>query len=496
MPWDKVVLALALGAILGRPQAADPAATERTPEYARVRGLRVAAEPAAANAGTSANTDEPPPGLSREEWRQIRGLVEKDQYRAASVAGPGEPTALETSNPTFAQEAKLVASDGAAGDAFGYSVSVSGDMAVVGAVYDDVGANARQGSAYVFVRSGGVWSEQQKLVASDGVAYDWFGSAVSLSGDTAVVGAIYDAVGAHLNQGSAYVFVRNASVWIEQQKLVASDGAAGDAFGYSVSVSGDTAVVGAIYDTVGANANQGSAYVFVRSGGVWSEQQKLVAADGAAEDYSGHSVSVSGDTAVMGANGDDVGANENQGSAYVFVRSGGVWSEQQKLVAADGAAYDLFGYSASVSGDTAVVGVVWGDVGANGDQGLAYVFVRSGGVWSEQQKLVASDGAHDDGFGYSVSVSGDKAVVGTPWDDAGPIERGSAYVFVRSGGVWSEQQKLVASDGVAGDAFGYSVSVSGDTAVVGAYGDDVGASILQGSAYVFSADLIFKDGFQ
>ncbi len=483
MPWDKVVLALALGAILAPThgsQAPDPPVTHQAP--GRV------AEPAA----PPTKAGEPPAGLSREEWRQIRGLIERDQYHAASVAGPGEPAVLKASNPTFAREAKLLGNDSATSDLFGVSVSVSGDTAVVGAYQDDVGANIDQGSAYVFVRSGGVWSEQQKLVALDGAASDLFGASVSVSGDTALVGAWQDEVGGNVNQGSAYVFVRSGGVWSEQQKLVASDGAADDYFGL-VSVSGDTAVVGAPHDVVGPNGGEGSAYVFVRDGGVWSEQQELVASDGADYDMFGISVSLSGDTAVVGADYDDVGGSTNQGSAYVFVRNGGVWSEQQKLVASDGLPSDYFGRSVSVSGDTALVGAWQDDMGT----GSAYVFVRNGGVWTEQQKLMASDGAIFDSFGVSVSVSGDTAVVGAYLDDVGTnSNQGSAYVFVRNGGVWSEHQKLIASDGTAGDAFGISVSVSGDTVVVGAAYDDVGANVDQGSAYVFSADLIFKNGFQ
>ncbi len=487
------IFALALGGILTqahRPPAPDPATTDRAPERATARGLRVA-ESAAAKAGTPAKTNEPPAGLSREEWGQIRGLVAKGQYHAASVATPEHLTALET----FVQEAKLLGSDSAAHDLFGSSAAVSGDTVVVGAEGDTVGVNTSQGSAYVFVRSGGVWSEQQKLVASDGTAYDYFGGSVAASGDTVLVGAYGNDVGA-TDQGSAYVFVRSGGVWSEQQKLVASDGTAYDYFGISVSVSRGTAVVGASGDD-GANYDQGAAYVFVRNGGVWSQQQKLVASDGASGDGFGYPVSVSGDTVVVGAYGSDVGANGEQGSAYVFVRSGGVWSQQQKLVASDGASGDGFGHSASVSGDTAVVGAPGDNVGANRDQGSVYAFVRSGGDWSQQQKLVASDGTASDYFGWSVSLSGDAAVVGAYQDDVGAYaDRGSAYVFVKSGGDWSQQQKLVASDGAAGDGFGVSVSVSGDAAVAGAYSDYVGANPGQGSAYVFSADLIFEDGFQ
>jgi hypothetical protein len=216
-----------------------------------------------------------------------------------------------------AEVAKLTASDGAAVDQFGNSVSVSGDTVVVGADWDDVGVNTNQGSAYVFVRSGSTWTQQAKLTASDGAANDYFGYSVSVSGDTVVVGAYWDAVDANVNQGSAYVFVRTGTTWSQQAKLTASDGAANDYFGYSVSVSGDAVVVGAYWDAVGANVNQGSAYVFVRTGTTWSQQAKLTASDGAAGDQFGISVSVSGDTVVVGANFDKVAAN-NQGSAYVY----------------------------------------------------------------------------------------------------------------------------------------------------------------------------------
>jgi hypothetical protein len=226
----------------------------------------------------------------------------------------------------------------------------------------------------------------------------------------------------------------------------------------------------------------------VRSGTAWSQQQKLTASDGAASDYFGRSVSVSGDTAMVGANGDDIAYATDAGSAYVFVRSGTAWSQQQKLTAADGAMNDQFGACISVSGETAVVGAFSHDTAGGANAGSAYVFVRSGMGWYLQQQLTASDGAMNDSFGLSVSVSADTAVVAATGDNS---LAGSAYVFVRTGTLWSEEQKLTASDGAANDHFGISVSVSGGTVVVGAYGDNS----LAGSAYVFT-DLIFKDGFQ
>ncbi|WP_095987402.1 DUF7507 domain-containing protein [Cystobacter fuscus] len=369
------------------------------------------------------------------------------------------------------EQAKLTASDAAAFDNFGWSVALSGDTAVVGAPDDDTGA----GSAYVFVRSGTAWSQQAKLTASDAAALDSFGTSVALSGDTAVVGAYGDDTAAGEDAGSAYVFVRSGTTWSQQAKLTASDAVAFDRFGSSVALSGDTAVVGARGDDTAAGSETGSAYVFVRSGTAWSQQAKLTASDAAAGDLFGWSVALSGDTAVVGAPDDDTGA----GSAYVFVRSGTAWSEQAKLTASDAAALDSFGTSVALSGDTAVVGAPNDDTAAGSETGSAYVFVRSGTAWSQQAHLTASDAAAGDFFGWSVAISGDIAVVGAYADDtAAGQQAGSAYVFVRSGTAWSQQAKLTASDAAAFDSFGVSVAISGGTVVVGALGD-------AGSAYVY-----------
>jgi uncharacterized protein (TIGR03437 family) len=383
------------------------------------------------------------------------------------------------------QQQQLLANDGAANEGFGFSVALSGDTVVVGAGSDDIGANADQGSAYVFTRNGGVWTLQQKLIANDGSAGDFFGISMALSGDTVVVGAFEDAIGANTAQGSAYVFTRSGGVWTLQQKLTAGDGGTNDLFGRSVAISGESVVVGA----GGYNDFQGAAYVFTRSGTVWTQQQRLTANDGAAFDVFGLSVAISGDTVVVGAP-DVISANESQGSAYVFTRSGTAWTQQQKLTASDGAPGDHFGISVALSGDTAVVGANIEDIGPNADQGSAYVFTRSGTAWIQQQKLTANDGAPGDHFGISVALSGDTVVVGANIDDVGTnADQGAAYVFTRSitpgGAVWTQQQRLIADDGAAGDVFGVSVAISGDTVVVGAPSDDIGANANQGSAYAF-----------
>jgi len=385
--------------------------------------------------------------------------------------------------PASAQsvETKLTASDGAEWNQFGRSVSVSGNTIVVGAEYDnDNGVSS--GSAYVFVREETSWIEQQKLTASDGAALDLFGNSVSVSGNTIVVGAHGDDDNGQ-DSGSAYVFVREGTSWTEQQKLTASDGAAADFFGYSVSVSGDTIVIGAHGDDDNG-VSSGSAYVFVREETSWTEQQKLTASDGEALDFFGYSVSVSGDTIAVGAEYDDDNGQDS-GSAYVFVGEETSWTEQQKLTASDGEAADFFGYSVSVSGDTIAVGAHSDDDNGQ-DSGSAYVFVGEETSWTEQQKLTASDGEAADFFGYSVSISGDTIAVGAKYDDDNGQDSGSAYVFVGEETSWTEQQKLTASDGAAADFFGYSVSISGDTIVIGAaYDDDNGQN--SGSAYVYNA---------
>jgi len=366
-----------------------------------------------------------------------------------------------------------VASDGAVDDYLGFSVSISGDTAIVGAYRDDDNSN-NSGSAYIFKRVGTIWTEQTKLTASDGAADDNFGFSVSISGDTAIVGAYGDGAAS----GSAYIFNRVGTTWTQQAKLTASDGVADDYFGSSVSISGDTAIVGAPGDDDNGN-NSGSAYIFIRSGNFWSGQGKLTATDGSAYDSFGYSVSISGDTAIVGAYADSDNSFLS-GSAYIFNRVGTVWTQQAKLTASDGVTEDYFGYSVSISGNTAIVG-------ARGDiiyTGSAYIFNRVGTIWTEQTKLMASDAETSDSFGVSVSISGDTVIVGAGSDNDNGIRSGSAYIFNRVGTEWSQQAKFIASDGAAEDYFGSSVSISGDTTIIGApNNDDNGGN--SGSVYFF-----------
>ncbi len=374
---------------------------------------------------------------------------------------------------TWKEKQKLLASDGDVNDWFGHSVSVSGNYAIVGAYRDD----SFKGSAYIFRRDGNSWSEQQKLTASDGAASDAFGCSVSIIEDYAIVGAYGDTTKG-TSTGAAYIFKRDGTSWIQQQKLLASDGAAYDTFGDSVSISGDFAIVGARGD----NNYSGSAYIFKRDGNIWSEQQKITASDGAQLDYFGSPIFISGDYVILGAWGND-DKGDSSGSAYIFKRDGTAWSEQQKLLASDGAAGDLFGCSVSIIEDYAIVGAVYKDDKGK-DSGSAYIFIRDGNSWNEQQKISASDGAAGDYFGDAVFINGDLAVVGAITDDDKGTDSGSVYLFKREGASWNQQQKLMASDGVSGDRFGNEVSISGGYLIVGAQYDDAIATNC-GSAYIF-----------
>ena len=390
--------------------------------------------------------------------------------------------ALAVAVPVQAQTAeyKLVASDGEYLDLFGQSVSLSDDRALIGApvLYPLAVGN---GSAYIFEQQeDGSWVEIAKLTASDGAPNDFFGRSVSLVEDRALVGAS----GAEIpvNGGAAYVFERQSDgSWLEVAKLTASDGEFGDSFGVSVSLVEDRAIVGAPYDD-DMGGSSGSAYVFEQQGdGSWVEATKLNASDGAPDDRFGNSVSLFGNRSLVGSPGRFVQGN---GAAYLFERQGdGSWLEVDKLSASDGAPDDLFGLSVSLSSDGAIVGAPYDD-DMGGSSGSAYVFEQQGdGSWIEATKLDAS-GAHVQRyFGWSVSLLGDRALVGALTDQHLGYRAGAAYQFQREeGGTWIEVGRILASDGSAHDEFGASVSLLGNHALVGA---QVGGAANQGVAYVF-----------
>ncbi|MEE8154185.1 MAG: FG-GAP repeat protein [Phycisphaerales bacterium] len=406
--------------------------------------------------------------------------------------------------------AKLTASDGALGDFFGTSVSVSGDTAIVGArnVDDDcpspnppqIPADINCGAAYIFqVDADGTWGEVARLTAEDAESFDQFGNSVAISGDTAIVGA-HRSNEAGILSGSAFIFRRDfggPNNWGEVVELIGSDTVAFDVFGSSVAISGDTALVGAWASDDDNAIGTGSAYIFQRDFGGpdnWGQVAELNATDAASADFFGWSVAISGppgnELAIVGAWADDDDALES-GSAYIFQRDFGGpdnWGQVAKLTASDPHPIDHFGWSVAVSGDIALVGAP-GTNDATGqlhcDSGSAYIFQRDFGGpdnWGEVVKLIPSDTMCGDVFGGAVALSGDIAIAGAPADDT----MGSAYIFQRDlGGPdnWGEAVKLTASDAALSDNFGGRVSLDGETAIIAAVlNDDNGAN--SGSAYI------------
>jgi YD repeat-containing protein len=399
---------------------------------------------------------------------QAVGTIETDQFPMKENLKNNnliKQTSPGFFNPGFWFEQDILnAPDGETGDYFGTSVSTDGNYAVVGAEGDDV-YGPWAGSVYIFKRTVNTWSFEEKLLAPDGESNDNFGYSVSLYGDRVLIGAFGD----NSYAGSAYIFKRIGSTWLLEAKLYISGGAPPDVFGWSVSLFGDYALIG----SPGDDSYQGSAYLFKRSGSTWVQQAKLSALDGSPSDEFGRSVSIYGDYALVGAWHDD----NFKGSAYVFKRSGSSWSQQAKLTASDGEINDLFGEDLSLYDDYALISAQLDD--DNGDNsGSAYIFKRDVSSWTQQAKLTASDGVDYDYFGRTVSLYDDCALIGAIGDDA---EKGSAYVFKRSGTTWTEEEKLTASDGVSGDRFGF-VSLYDGYALIGANYKNYH----KGSAYVFN----------
>ena len=316
-------------------------------------------------------------------------------------------------DPVLSLQQKLLAKNGAAGDQLGTSVAISGETVVIGAPGRDIGTALDQGAAFVFVRKGARWEQQDVLTPIIGSANEKLGASVAIDGDTIVVGA----PGTVSLPGAAYVFVRSQSVWTQQAKLVADDGRAGDQFGFSVAVSGNTAVVGAPDDdTLTTVIDHGSAYVFVRSGNNWTQQGKLLNVSVEPGNRFGQSVALNGNTAVIGSPGDEVNANNSQGSATVWVRNGATWTVQQVLTASDGAVPDQFGFSVALQNNAVVIGAPGRRELGNFSQGAAYVFNRSGTTWTQQHKLTpsVSEQAAYFLFGASVAPDGASVLIGAP----------------------------------------------------------------------------------
>jgi hypothetical protein len=422
---------------------------------------------------------------------------------AASLSLMAMLAAVPAVAADWVQQQKIVSTPRGAGAQFGNAVAISGNTMIIGARHDSTTAS-QAGAAVVYVRNGSNWTQQAKLLANDGAPGDKFGYSVAISDNTIVVGA-YNDDGAFADTGSAYVFIRNGSIWTLQQKLVAADGTASDEFGNAVAIQGDLVAVGAHFADLPGNAAAGSVYVFQRSGAAWTPTQKLIAIPGPFPvppgfvqkpfvnyspilgDHFGESIAMNGGRMAVGASTSDLPAT-SAGAVYVFAASGGGYALQQKLVIDGGTNGDLFGCSVALEGTTLIGGAREDSlVIGKPAYGAAYVFEFDGALWISQGKLMAADGATVDRFGWSVAASKNVVAIGAREDDttAGP-DAGSVYVFVRSGATWKQQQKLSPSDTFNGDRFGAGLAFINNTQLlVGAAEKALSSPNGQGAAYTF-----------
>ena len=369
-------------------------------------------------------------------------------------------TTSEGKLPLFARDA----TDGIVGDNFGMSVSLQGNYAIIGAPNNDVNGNADQGSAYIFFRSGGLWSQQAILTANDGAPGYKFGISVDLdpNGEMAIIGSSGATVNGNTFQGCAFIFVRNGTIWTQQAKLTASDGAASDEFGGAVCLEGDYAVVAAASDDEGGFDNRGSVYVFYRNPDWYDNQPhqaKLLASDGTAGDAFGYDISLSGEYLVCGApyyyyNGLPAG------SIYIFNRSGTTWTQQAKILST--IPFSLFGQSVSLDGDYIAVGSPLAE-----EHGRITIFFKDSG-WTDNHPVQAILSPEDlilgDLFGYDISISGDYVIASAPNHDN---NQGASYIFKRIGTNWNFFRKSNDETKQPDEQFGFAVSIHGFNCVYG-----------------------------
>ena len=391
---------------------------------------------------------------------------------------------------------KLTASEASLGDHFGTSVHIRGDLVIVGANLDDDGG-LNTGAVYVLRFDPGTsqWTEEQKLTAIEPVPQSDFGIFTAINPvdpNLVIVGAWRDGEIGY-TAGSAYIFRFDpeTSLWAQEQKLLASDGTNFDRFGSAVSIWGDVAMVGAWLDD-DPDPDTGSVYVFKYDpdSGIWNEVQKLIPLDWELSGRFGRSVSLQGDTVVIGSpTNHEMGFQGGAAYVYRFDPDGsGQWIQEQKLVASDGDDGDIFGWSVSLDGDVALIGAPVDDVGPLWNAGSAYVFrfdPDGSGQWVEEQKLTASDAGIEEWFGWSVSLQGDLALIGAPLDDDYASASGSSYVFTFDGKRWNETAKLRYEQVQDVHTFGISVATDGEHMIVGANFTTVDGDAEAGAAYIY-----------
>lgn len=384
---------------------------------------------------------------------------------------------------SFAEQHKLLPNDGKSEDQFGYSVAIDGSTALVGAHKADANNIEDSGAAYIYSLGPMGWKQQAKLVAAQAYANDTLGGNVALKKHMAMLGVIKrDDKG--VDAGAVFAFERDANSWSQKQILTAIDAKPGDAFGQSIALTERFLVIGAPHSDA-PSKDSGSAYVYIRDKNKWRFQSKLTARDGASGDLFGISVAIDGDTVLVGADLNDEKA-ENAGAAYVYLFDGKQWNQQAKLMAEDGADTDIFGVRVALFGDTALISARRDDIeGVGIDAGSAYIFERIKDKWKQMQKLVPPDGKADDRFARGVALNNDTALIGAMHHDEKGINAGALYVFKKQLDQWRFTSKVVASDGAPEDRFGWNIALSEQTAIIASpHRDDNGNA--SGAAYILT----------
>lgn len=399
------------------------------------------------------------------------------------------------------EEARITANDKTANWRFGSSVSVdaTGTRVAIGSMSADRSAYGGAGVAYIFIRSGTTWTQEAKIMATSYATGDHFGASISIdaTGTRVVVGAP-DATRLGLSGcGVCFIFTRSGTTWTQEAEIVANDKAANDEFGASISSDSTcTRIIVGSPRNAGGLVQAGAAYIFIRSGTSWSQEAKLLASDKVSYDNAAMARSIdiddNGTRSIIGVYQSDPGGLNAAGAAYVFVRSGTIWSQEAKLTASDKTAVANFGRSASINGDgtRCIVGAPQADPGGISNAGAAYVFVRSGTTWTQEAILIATDKVSSDALGNSVymNANGDRIVTGASAAASGGIYSGVAYVFDRSGTTWTQSAKLTPSGATNSDAFGLNVSIASNSSriVVGSEFSDPSSLSSAGSVYIYS----------
>jgi len=373
---------------------------------------------------------------------------------------------------------KLLSSDISAGDWFGDSLDVDGNMAIISSYWDDDnGANS--GSAYVFEFDGTSWSEADKLLATDGATGDEFGFSSGIDNGTIIVGAVRHDANSKNDAGALYVYEEINNSW-QETKLIANDHAPGDRLGWASAIDDDTIIVGAVGDNHSGLSNPGSAYVFTRIQANWTQQAKLTASDSLGEDLLGYSVSIDGDVAAVST----PFHLADTGAVYIFERVAGSWTMSQKILASDGEQGDKFGTNVKILGNQLSVSAPYDDDAAT-NAGAIYVFEHNGTSWVETAKLTTSDAQPNDRLGYFVTgLTTDLVVAGSAFTDGNVNDSGAVYLFGYDGTSWLQQQKITATDTAANDWFGIAIGMDSNNIFIGAERSDSAATD-SGATYVY-----------